>query len=208
MNKPNDNILSEQINDLIIKLDQVKSDLSFCSTSFSGSTELMIKELKNEREKVDDHLKDLNNSIKSFKESSSLLTSATRVISVLPEKINEKLSKLPKNFNSSIADTIPDLSQDLASRLKKELESLQIQAEALINTTNSNITNNLHVLGGETKQIHHNMQHEINVYKQDIEQIINRSVKSRIRNFFWTVLISSGVSAFVAISTFWLIVRV
>ena len=208
MNKPNDNILSEQINDLIIKLDQVKSDLSFCSTSFSGSTELMIKELKNEREKVDDHLKDLNNSIKSFKESSSLLTSATRVISVLPEKINEKLSKLPKNFNSSIADTIPDLSQDLASRLKKELESLQIQAEALINTTNSNITNNLHVLGGETKQIHYNMQHEINVYKKDIEQIINRSVKSRIRNFFWTVLISSGVSAFVAISTFWLIVRV
>lgn len=200
--------LTPQINDLITKLEETKVQSDFCVSSFAGSTEMLIKELKEEREKVAAHLKDLNESIAKFKESSISLSSATRTLSVLPKKMDEKLSKIPKSFNSSIAETIPDLSKELVAQLEKELNSLRYQAEALINTTNSQLTSAISTFKGNGNQIHHDMRHEVSVYKGAVEEIIHRSFKSRMINFFWTVLISSGLSAFMAISTFWFIVRV
>jgi len=208
MSKNNEGNLSPQINELITKLEETKAQSDFCVTSFAGSTEMIVRELKSEREKVADHLKDLNASIKDFKESSTSLSSATRTLSVLPEKLDEKLSKLPKSFNSSIADTIPDLSKELIAYLEKDLNSLKYQAEALLNTTNCQMTSSLRTLKGNGDQIHFDMKHELGVYKTSMEEMLNRSLKSRINNFFWTVLISGGFSAFIAITTFWFIVRV
>ena len=149
-----------------------------------------------------------NNALAKCNETSTTFLSSTRVLSVLPEKIDEKLEQMPKNFTSSIKNTIPDLSKELIDQLEKELKSIRHQAEALLNTTNSQMTSAITTFKGGSNQIFHDMRHEINVYKSSMEDLLRKSFRSRMINFFWTVLISGAFSSFVAISTFWYIVRV
>ena len=149
-----------------------------------------------------------NNALAKCNETSTTFLSSTRVLSVLPEKIDDKLEQMPKNFTSSIKQTIPDLSKELINQLEIELKSIRHQAEALLNTTNSQITDAVTTFKGGSNQIFHDLRKEIDVYKSSMEEILRQSFRSRMINFFWTVLISGAFSSFVAISTFWYIVRV
>jgi archaellum component FlaC len=208
MSKNNNSILNPQINELIDKIEKAQAQIAFCATAFDGNTKLVIQELKERKKETSDEYKALEAILVKFKNTCDTLESVARTVSIVPEKIDEKLSEFPDNFNNSIASSIPDLSKELCRTLESVLTSFKTQAEVTLNDTNSQMSNAVQQLKSNTDQIHHDMRNELNIYSAALEKIIDRSGKFRMRSFFWTVLLSSSLSAIMAITTFWFIVRV
>ena len=208
MNKNNKSIVNPQINDLIAKIEKAQAQIDFCTTAFDGNTKLVIQELKERKKQSAEEYKALEVILTKFKNTCETLESVVRTVSVVPEKIDEKLSEFPDNFNNSIASSIPNLSRELCSTLDSGVNSFKIQAEVTLNSTSSQMNNAVQKLIGNTDQIHHDMRNELNIYSNALEKIIDRGGKFRMRSFFWTVLLSSSLSAIMAITTFWFIVRV
>ncbi|MFK7974025.1 MAG: hypothetical protein AB8B66_04110 [Rickettsiaceae bacterium] len=204
MTNSNKNILNSQINEVVNKIEKAQAEIAFCSTSSSSNIQLMIEELKALKKEFEQKGIELNNTMSEFKESSQSLENTTRLISILPDKMSERLSDIPKTFNRSIADSVPSLGKEIGSTLEAGVESFRIQSEAMLNTTNSDLSRAVNKLLGDANQINHDLNRNLNLYTSKLGQIMDACSKFRVRNFCWTVLLSCIFSTIVSIIAFWM----
>ena len=199
--------LSPQIKELISKIEKAQVEIAFCTTAFNGNTNIVLQELKEMKKQSVGEYKELETILAKFKNTCDTLESIARIISLTPEKVNEKLSEFPENFNNSITNSLPHLSTELSRTLESGVESFTNKAEATLNATNSQMSSAVQKLIGNTDQLHYDMRNELNTYSVALDKIIDKGSQFRMRSFFWTVLLSSTLSSAISITAFWLIGR-
>lgn len=207
MTNSNKDMLNSQINEVVKKIEKAQTEIAFCSTSSVSNVQAMIEELKTLKKEFELKGVELKGTISEFKESSQSLENTARLISILPEKMSERLSEIPKTFNRSIADSVPSLGKEIGSTLEAGVESFRVQSRATLNATNGDFSRAVNKLLGDANQISHDLSQNLNIYTSRLDSMMEACNKLRIRSFFWTVLLSCTFSTIVSIAAFWFMTR-
>lgn len=229
-NKEIDSIpVIKKIEELAAKLEKTRTETAHSINVFNGNVELTIKELKEAKKTTVEEVIRLKDTLTEFTEVKDSLESVVRVLSITPDKLDDRLDEFPKNFNESIKNSIPSLGKLLsehidatvASSLKgfehriekiirdtdasfsSSAESMVAQTGALMMSTNIEIAEALGKLKGGTDQLHADIRHKLDVYTEGFDKIIDRSDRFRMRRLLFTLLICGAFSAVVSAISVW-----
>lgn len=197
------------LKELIPSIERMNTEVSYSINSFDGSTQEAIKSFHNVKESIEKVINLIKEPLDELSKINNNLHGAAKLLSILPEKIDDRLIKLPDKFNLVLNDAIPGIAQKLNSSLEKSVNTSCMQLEEVgkfIASSNEEsitqlINNVKHDIGTVSKQL----KVDVLQYNKEVEQIIEIGSKNRMRRLLTVFLISGSFSAIVSGVTSWTI---
>lgn len=209
---PRDLLLKEQeelLKPLISSIEQMKAEATNASYSFEANTQEVITSIQNTKQAINKVIDLINIPLKDLSENSNALKSTAKILALLPNKIDDRLAKLPHNFSQVLSDSIPDIAKKLNSTLEQPVEQLMRRLDESRKSTSmeteKSITELVTIFKTEIGKLSQQFKKDISLYKTELEQIIEVGSKERIRKFLLILATAGSFSAIVSGVTSWII---
>ena len=103
---------------LISSIEQMKAEATNASYSFDANAQEVIISIQNTKQDINNVIELINIPLKDLEKTSDALKSTAKILALLPNKIDDRLAKLPHNFSQVLSDSIPDIANKLNSIIK------------------------------------------------------------------------------------------
>jgi len=199
----------ELLKALISSIEQMKAEATNASYSFEANTQEVIASIQNTKEAINKVIDLLNIPLKDLSENSNSLKSTAKILSLLPNKIDDRLAKLPHGFSQVLSDSIPNIAAKLNSILEQSVERLMHRLDESRKSTSmqteKSTTELVTIFKTEIGKLSGQFKQDTLLYKTELEKIIEVGSKERLRKFFLILATAGSFSAIVSGVTSWVI---
>lgn len=209
---PRNLLLKEQeelLKPLISSIEQMKAEATNASYSFEANTQEIITSIQNTKEDINKVIDLINIPLKDLSENSNALKSTAKILALLPNKIDDRLAKLPHNFSQVLSDSIPDIAKKLNFTLEQSVEQLMHRLDESLESTSieseKTITELVTIFKIEIDKLSRQFKQDTLLYKTELEKIIEVGSKERMRKFLLILVTAGSFSAIVSGVTSWVI---
>lgn len=201
--------LEELLKPLISSIERMKAEATNASYSFEANTKEVIASIQNTKQSINKVIDIMNVPLKELNENGEALKSTVKILALLPNKIDDRLAKLPYNFSQALNDYIPEIAEKLNSTLEQSIEQLMHRVEESCKATSmeneKSTTELVTIFKAEISELSQQFKEDTLLYKTELEQIIDISSKERVRKFVLTLVTVGAFSAIVSGVTSWVI---
>ena len=194
---------------LISSIERMKTEATHAANSFDATTQAAISSLENRKQSIEEAVKLVDNPLEDLSETNKNLQATAQLLAILPNKIDDRLAKLPHNFSQVLSDSMPDISKKLNSTLEQSVKQVIRQLDesrksTAINTEKST-TELVTIFKTEIGKLSEQFKQDILLYKREVGQLIEVSSKERMRKFLLILATAGSFSAIVSGVTSWVI---
>ena len=206
-------LFSEQVEELlkplISSIERMKTEATYAADSFDATTQAAITSLQNIKQSMDEVVKLINSPLEDLSETNKNLQATAKLLAILPNKIDDRLTKLPHNFSQVLSDSIPDIAKKLNSTLEQSVEQLMRRLDESRKSTSmeteKSTTELVTIFKTEIGKLSGQFKKDALLYKTELEQIIEVGSKERMRKFLLILATAGSFSAIVSGVTSWVI---
>ena len=199
----------ELLKPLISSIEQMKAEATNASYSFEANTQEVITSIQNTKQAINKVIDLINSPLKDLSENSNALKSTAKILALLPNKIDDRLAKLPHNFSQVLSDSIPDIAKKLNSTLEQSVEQLMQRLDESCKSTSieteKSTTELVTIFKNEIGKLSQQFKKDTLLYKTELEQIIEVGSKERMRKFLLILATAGSFSAIVSGVSSWVI---
>jgi len=202
-------LLEELLKPLISSIERMQAEATHATNSFGKTTKEVITALLSAKQSIHEVIERLDNPLTTLSENSELLRSTAMALSILPDKIDEITAKLPQNFNDVITHSIPGITKQLNSAIAQPIEQMvqgvnELQKSIAVEIKES-MNKSVKSFQIETRELSQQFKHDILSHKSELEEIIEASIKNRMRRLFITLTLAGSFAGIVAGLSSWFI---
>ncbi len=194
---------------LISSIEQMKAEATNASYSFDANAQEVITSIQNTKQDINNVIELINIPLKDLEKNSDALKSTAKILALLPNKIDDRLAKLPHNFSQVLSDSIPDIAKKLNSTLEQSVEQVMRQLDESRKSTSINTekstTELVTIFKTEISKLSEQFKQDTLLYKTELEQIIEVGSKERMRKFLLILATAGSFSAIVSGVASWVI---
>lgn len=194
---------------LISSIEQMTAEATNASYSFEANTQEVIASIQNTKQSINKVIDLINIPLKDLSENSNSLKSTAKILALLPNKIDDRLAKLPHGFSQVLSDSIPNIADKLNSTLEQSVEQLMQRLDEsrkyTAMETEKSIIELVTIFKTEVGKLSEQFKQDISFHKTELEKIIEIGGKERMRKFLLILVTAGAFSAIISGVTSWVI---
>jgi len=201
--------LEELLKPLISSIERMKTEATHAANSFDATTQDAVSSFHNIKQSMNEVIKRINNPLSDLSKTNDNLQATAKLLAILPNKIDDRLAKLPHNFSQVLSDYIPDIAEKLNSTLEQTvrrlIQRLDESCKSTSMDTEKSTTELVTIFKTEIDKLSGQFMKDTLLYKTELEQIIEVGSKNRMRKFLLILVTAGSFSAIISGVTSWVI---